>query len=213
MPSVHVSRSSGASIVCMTSNKESDGRRQGDSGFVRRSVPRRHRSASVVVAAALSLGACSASGVVHRVAPSTLPRVATGTPCFADRISFRSNARNGLVTVDTGPSSALIVWRPGLNAHLCQPTETRLSRREATVLAEAVDRAPAFPTGKISCPADDGSAAEVYFGYPHQRSELAVFTPRGCSMIAAPDRRSRQGTPQAESILRANAPTALKDSF
>lgn len=114
--------------------------------------------------------------------------------------------RAPLLAVDSSPASVLLVWRPGLNGP-CRVVQRRLGRAAAQRLAAAMDSAgpSPFDQGTFSCPADDGTAVDLWFATSvgWQRMMLPFG---GCSALLADDRGGRSVPPVVVEQVRAAFP-------
>lgn len=113
---------------------------------------------------------------------------------------------SGLVNLDPDPSSVVAIWSPGGNAVACQNLRTTGGRTVARALASDVRTAPTFPSGRFSCPSDDGAGVRLYFAFVGGPDEYVMVRLGGCGGISAPDRGSRRGTAALSRDLAPIAP-------
>ncbi|RNI22203.1 hypothetical protein [Flexivirga caeni] len=101
-----------------------------------------------------------------------------------------TGGKGGTVTVDPGPSGAVVYWLPGSQSTSCRVRVTKLTEAQADSLATDVRKSTSHG-GRWSCPADDGSAAWIFFRYADRpRVEVVDAALSGCLSAGAPGRDS-----------------------
>lgn len=117
------------------------------------------------------------------------------------------------VTVDSHPQSVAATWLPGLNAKICRPVIIRSGQAIAILLADDLRHAPAFPSGRIHCPNDDGSAVQLSFAYTGRAPEVVLMGLTGCARTLASGMPARQLSTKMRADLATIAPTAWRTYF
>ena len=171
------------------------------------------------LAAAVSLGVAGCAGsspVVFRTgAVPTAQATVTNGACITHRpLADTQRPAHGLVSVDPKPADVTAVWIPGLNQRPCRTATVHYAATVAARLAHDVRSAPRFPNGTFACPADDGSAVDLYFSYGagHAREYVRVGL-RGCTSVGAPGRSDRRATETLLRDLAALAPQPWADAM
>lgn len=129
-------------------------------------------------------------------APSGAP---SDTVCLAAHLGSGGS-------VATDPTGVQAAWLPGMDAHDCRAVLVRGTAAQARRLAHDIDHLPPYPQGPIDCPADDGAAVALVFGYAGHRYEQVVVDLAGCAGVAG----GGQETDALRADLRPLAPPAWR---
>lgn len=150
----------------------------------------------------------SAQTVVSLPSPPTTHRSSAtcDQPTWSPHVT---GGRGGRVTVDAGPSSAVVYWMPSLNSKKCHVIVTKLSKAQADSIATGV-RDSKSRDGAFSCAMDDGSAAWIFFRYSgDRRLEVVHAELTGCTVVDAPGRGGVGPDWLGADLLRSLHPTGL----
>ena len=164
---------------------------------------------------AASCGGAPAPAAKSVGLPTEAPqaRIVSTGPCLVVG-SKGPPAINGSRTpleIGASPRSAVVIWVPGMNARPCRAELTRLGKTQSRALAIAIDAAPLFPSGVLSCPAYDGGAADVYFAYRGTPSVVNVWISlAGCRSVNVLNRWPRRVDSSITDVLRTGAPRAWR---
>lgn len=111
------------------------------------------------------------------------------------------------LTVGREPRNVVAIWIPGLNSlDRCAAVRVSYDASVATRLAVDVDGSPVASDAPRACPADDGTAVELWFGYAGGRTERVDVNLTGCLGITAAARHARDVSPRLLHDLAAVAP-------
>ncbi len=136
-----------------------------------------------------------------------------GTLCTSNPNPEVNLTEHPLAAVSANPSAVTVTWLPGLNATDCATATTQIAAADAVTLARDIMSAPAYPSGTLNCPQDDGAGLELVFHYAGRADEELLVNLAGCSMLAAPQRSGRQLTDVVRHDLAASVPAGWATYF